>query len=88
MFLEQMYCYPAVCLQGMRKSTKNPADVRKRNLPNTKGRILNVLANLLGQTVGTFTYRIHAISKLSLNRKERKHLHSSLVPYTQHNKIN
>jgi hypothetical protein len=74
MFSEQIYCYTAVCLQGMRKSTKNPAEVRNGNLPNTQGRIVNVLANVFGETVGMFTYRIHALSKLPLNPKERKYL--------------
>ena len=74
MFSEQMCCYTAVCLQAMRKSTKNPAEVRKGNLSNTQGRIINVLANLFVETVGTFTYRIRAISKLPLNSKERNYL--------------
>jgi hypothetical protein len=58
----------------MRKSTRNPGEVRKGNLPNAQGRIINVLSNLLGETVGMFTYRIHVISKLPLNPKERKYL--------------
>jgi hypothetical protein len=74
MFSEQMYCYSAVCLHRMRKSTKNPAEVRNGNLPNTQGRIVNVLANLFGETVGTFTNRKKKKKKLPLSPKERKYL--------------
>jgi len=72
----------------MRKTKKTPNEVRKGNLPNTKGRIVNVLAHSLGEAVGTVTYRIHAISKLPLNPIERKCLFISFVKYMQHNTIN
>jgi hypothetical protein len=53
---------------------KYTTEVRNGNLLNTQGRTVNILANLLDETVGTSTYRIHKISKLPLNPKERKYL--------------